>query len=238
MKRGNRIILVIIFIFVLVFGVAQFFAFPTQTPVAPSPTSSNQTSSTSTNPASAALLTTQIIQYEPSTPASSTPVEKGSCWTNSISAPFRGDAWRCSVGNGISDPCFQIPGSPNLLCGMNPANPESTSTFVLQLTQPLPKSQPVQGLQPSGQGWLVELQGGTLCSPYTGTLPFTATGEAASYGCAPGPLGGDVNIFNINSSSSIWTADIGTLATASPASTSGLPTIVSSSTVPIAVVWQ
>jgi hypothetical protein len=87
-------------------------------------------------------------------------------------------------------------------------------------------------------GWLIELQGGTLCTPFTGTLPFTADGEAATYGCAPGPLGNDIVILNINSSSSAWMADIGTLAPAPANSTSGLPVVASSSTIPIAEVWQ
>jgi hypothetical protein len=228
MQRTNKIVVVIVLVLVVAFGVTQFFSFSGFSTV--QPLSSSSTSSTNET----STVSTQIVQYEPQQPASSTPTEQGSCWTNSIAAPFRGDAWRCSVENSIEDPCFQIPGSPSLLCGANPASPDSTSSFVLQLTQALPQSQPVQGLQPSGQAWLIELQGGTLCTPFTGTLPFIATGEAASYGCAPGPLGKDVDIFNINTSSSLWTADIGTLT----ASTSSLPTITASSTVPIIAAWE
>jgi hypothetical protein len=234
MHRTNKIIVAIVIVLVLAFGFAQFFSFSGSSTVNPSSSSSSSTTASEAvqNPA------TQVVVYEPQQPASSTPIEKGSCWTNSIAAPFRGDAWRCTVGNGITDPCFQIPGSTSLLCGANPANPDATSSFVLQLTKPLPRSQPVQGLQPSGQAWLVELQGGTLCTPFTGTLPFTATGDAASYGCAPGLLGKEVDIFNINSSSTVWTADIGTLASAPANSTSGLPVITTSSTVPIVAAWE
>jgi hypothetical protein len=233
MHRTNKIIIAVVIVLVAAFGVAQFFSFSGSSTVNTPPSSSSTT-------ASGGIQTpaTQVVVFEPQQPASSTPIEKGSCWTNSIAAPFRGDAWRCTVGNGITDPCFQIPGSTNLLCGANPANPDATSIFVLQLTKALPQSQPVQGLQPSGQAWLVELQGGTLCTPFTGTLPFTATGDVASYGCAPGPLGTDVNIFNINSSSTVWTADIGTLARAPANSTSGLPIIIASSTVPVVAAWE
>ncbi len=234
MHRTNKIIVAVVLVLVVAFGITQFFSFSGFSTVQ-APSTSTLTSETSTTSAQniSGVTSTQIVQYEPQQPASSTPIEQGSCWTNSIAAPFRGDAWRCSVGNSIEDPCFQIPGSASLLCGANPADPSATSSFVLQLTQALPKSQPVQGLQPSGQAWLVELPGGTRCTPFTGTLPFTATGDVASYGCAPGPLGKDVDIFNINTSSSLWTAEIGTLTAAPVNSTSGMPIITSSSTVPI-----
>ncbi len=232
MKKANKIIVVVIFVVVILFGVGQFFAFaPSSVTTAPQAGSS----STGAGPAPA-TPSTQVIAYVPPTPASSTPVESGSCWTNSIAAPFRADAWRCAVGNGIDDPCFTISGSTStLLCNMDPADPGSTSTFVLKLTKPLPQSQTPQGLPPSNWAWLVELSDGTLCSPFTGTLPFAATGQTASYGCAPGPLGKDVMIFDgLNNSSSLWTAEIGTL---SP-SKSGPPTLASSSTVSISTVWE
>jgi hypothetical protein len=163
-------------------------------------------------------------------------VVNGSCWTNSIAAPFRADAWRCTVGNDISDPCFQLPNNKSsLLCGVNPTVQNSTSTFVLKLTKPLPSPDVPQGLQPSDWAWLVQLQGGTLCTPFTGTLPITATGDAANYGCAPGPLGNNVMIFNgLNASGSAWTAEIGTITE----TTSSLPILASSSTVPVVTVWQ
>ena len=231
MNKTNKIIVVVVLALVVLFGVGQFFASPS----AINPAASNETTSTSsqTNPATPA---TQIIAYIPPQPLSSTPMESGSCWTNSIAAPFRADAWRCTVGNSISDPCFQIPNSTNsLLCNVNPTITGATSTFVLKLTKPLPAPDVPQGLSPSNWAWLVQLADGTLCTPFTGTLPITATGDAANYGCAPGPLGTDVLIFNgLNTSSSAWTAEIGTINE----TTSSLPTIANSSTVPVATVWQ
>lgn len=231
MTKTNKIIVVVVLALVVLFGVGQFFANPS----AINPSTSNQTTSTSTQTGQIPSAT-QIIAYAPATPASSTPVENGSCWTNSIAAPFRTDAWRCTVGNSISDPCFQLPNSTSsLLCNVNPTVSNSTSTFVLHLTKPLPAPDVPPGMVPSNWAWLVQLQDGTLCTPFTGTLPITATGDAASYGCAPGPLGTDVMIFNgLNTSSSVWTAEIGTIAE----STSSLPTIASSSTVPVETVWQ
>lgn len=231
MNKRNRIIVVVVLVLVLLFGVGQFFANPSEI----NPSASNQTTSTSTQTAPVTPAT-QIVAYVPATPASSTPVESGSCWTNSIAAPFRSDAWRCTVGNSISDPCFEIPGSTStLLCNINPTTvTASTSTFVLDLTKPLPAPEIPPGLPPSNWAWLVQLADGTLCTPFTGTLPITANGEAASYGCAPGPLGDNLLIFALNSSSSAWTADVGTIAE----TTSSLPTIATSSTVPVATVWQ
>ncbi|HUC31171.1 MAG TPA: hypothetical protein VMR99_00575 [Candidatus Paceibacterota bacterium] len=226
MKKSNKIIVVVVLALVVLFGVGQFFASSTIT--APS---KNQATSTSL-----VVSATQVIAYSPSQPTSSTPLENGSCWTNSIAAPFRADAWRCAVGNGISDPCFQIPGSSStLLCGINPTVQNSTSTFVLKLTQPLPAPEVPQGIPPSNWAWLVQLADGTLCTPFTGTLPITATEDVANYGCAPGPLGDNLMIFGeLNTSSSPWMAEVGTISESS----SSLPVLATSSTVPVATVWQ
>jgi hypothetical protein len=228
MKKANKIIVVVVLALVVLFGVGQFFASSNIT--APE----NQTTSTSVQ-SSPAVPATQVIAYIPAPPASSTPVENGSCWTNSIAAPFRTDAWRCAVGNGVSDPCFEIPNnSSSLVCNVNPAVVDSTSTFLLKLTRPLPAPEVPSGPPPSNWAWLIQLADGTLCTPYTGTLPITATGEAANYDCAPGPLG-DVMIFGgLDVSSSVWTAEVGTISE----STSSLPIIASSSTVPVSTVWQ
>lgn len=231
MNKTNKIVVVVVLALVVLFGVGQFFANPSTI----DPAASNQTTSTASQ-TPPAIPATQVIAYTAIPPTSSTPVEKGSCWTNSIAAPFRTDAWRCTVGNNVSDPCFQISNSTGtLLCDINPTVLDSTSTFVLKLTKPLPTSQVPPGLAPSDWAWLVQLADGTLCTPFTGTLPVTADGEAANYGCAPGPLGKDVLIFgDLNSSSSAWTAEVGTLSE----TTSSLPTIATSSTVPVETVWQ
>lgn len=232
MNKTNKIIVVVVLVLVVLFGVGQFFAFGTP----PAATTQDETSSTSTATAPA-VPATQVIAYAAEPPASSTPTESGSCWTNSIAAPFRADAWRCMVGNSISDPCFEVTGSTStLLCNVNPTEPGSTSTFALALTKPLPAPEvPPAGSAPSNWAWLIQLADGTLCTPFTGTLPITATGQAANYGCAPGPLGNDIMIFgDLNSSSSVWTATVGTIAE----TTSSLPTIVSSTTVPVETVWQ
>lgn len=232
MKKTNKIVVVVVLILVILFGVGQFFA--PSSPATVNPT----TGTTSTLPSSQTTPTTpptRLVKYIPPQPGSATRSEQGSCWTNSIAAPFRADAWRCAVGNGISDPCFQIPQSKNLLCNINPTVINSTSTFVLKLTKPLPPAQIPQGLAPADWAWLIQLSDGTLCTPFTGTLPAIANNHSANYGCAPGPMGNGLLIFDdLNTSNNIWTADVGTLSN----STSTLPTIASSKTVPIKAIWQ
>src|SRR5260370_20647467 len=78
---------------------------------------------------------TSVIRFTPPVPSGE--VREGSCWTESI-AVGRSGAWRCMVGNSISDPCFGIPANPcELVFGANPAL--KTGGFVVKLTRPLPK---------------------------------------------------------------------------------------------------
>ena len=216
MKRANKFIVIIVFLMVVLFGVGQFFAGSLNVP-APSTNSGQATP-------------TQVIAYAPTVPASSTPVKRGSCFANSIAAPYRADAWRCTVGNAISDPCFAIAGGSNLLCGANPAIANPSSTFVLQLTKPLP-NMATPSSTPSNWAWDIQLANGTLCAPFTGTLPFTATGDIARYSCNDGSL-----IFgDINNAGNIWMAEVGSLSTAT---STFPPVIITSSTVPVSIVWQ
>lgn len=221
--KAQKITVIIVFILVILFGVCQFFA---RAPI------SNVNPQESNTP-----LATQIIHYAPPAPASSTPITKGSCWTSSIAAPYRTDAWRCMTGNAIQDPCFEINGSTStLICGVNPGSPVSTSSFILSLTKPLPAPEGSQAAAPNNWAWLVKLRDGTICSPFTGTLPFAADGEVAEYGCAPQHQGDDRMIFgDLNASSTQWMAKIGTL---SAATSTFPPPIVASSVVPVAEVWQ
>jgi hypothetical protein len=117
-------------------------------------------------------------------------------------------------------------------------NPKIQGTeFILRLTKPLPAPESPLAKPPVNWGWLVELQDGTLCSPFTGTRPFASGGESANYNCAPGPLGKDIMIFDdLNASSSVWTAKIGTLAIAT--STKGPPALESAQMINVKTVWQ
>jgi hypothetical protein len=238
----RNILIVIVLLLVLVFGVGQFFAGSNLNTVNQN-SAQTTTSSTGQNTGEPPAPTpTQVFVYSPSASiASSMPVESGSCFASSIAAPYRSDAWRCTVGNAISDPCFVIPqgatlSTPpaNLLCGANPTVINATSSFVLQLTKPLPSSTPAAGPTPSNWAWLVQLADGTVCSPFTGTRPFDASGDVAVYSCNGGP--NESMIFgDLNNSLSVWTAEIGTLSTSTKTFP---PVLVASATVPVASVWQ
>src|SRR5438132_10979837 len=92
---------------------------------------------------------TPVLVYtvHPQAPVSKT--VRGSCFAGSL-ADGRADAWRCSVGNQIMDPCFQ--GKGYLLC---PPSPRAKPVKLI-LTKPLPRSQAnkSKGLTP-GHPWLI-----------------------------------------------------------------------------------
>lgn len=166
----------------------------------------------------------------------------GACWTHSIAAPYRQDAWRCLVGNAIADPCFEAAptgGGPEyLLCGANPADPAAAHTFDLRLTRPLPrgKSTAAAPHPDAAAAWLVQLADGRLCRPFTGTRPFASSGVVAEFGC--GPLPGDESptyIFGgLNRNPRTWTAKTGTLRQAGRR----LPSLGAAHTTAIAAVWR
>lgn len=180
------------------------------------------------------VASTQVIHYVPQADALPSAMEDGYCFTDSIAAPYRADAWRCSVGNSINDPCFQISGRQDLLCTPNPTDVSATSTFVLRLTKPLPKAVVPSVAAPRNWGWFVQLSDGTICTPFTGTLPFSAEHDVANYSCNSA-MPGESMIFNgLNSSTTPWLAEVGSLST-----TGGYPpSLQSSFEIPIQTVWQ
>jgi len=175
---------------------------------------------------------TEVFHYLPPEPPAAVSTESGSCFASSIAAPYRDDAWRCTVGNAISDPCFSFGTGSSLLCGVDPSDPSAASTFILTLTAPLPKPDGhLTPATPADGAWLIKLADGTVCTPFTGTLPFSAGGDVANYGCSDKRL-----IFGINTDQVVWTAKVGTLG--APADVNSPPSLISSAEVPIAAVWQ
>jgi hypothetical protein len=119
---------------------------------------------------------TEVVRFMPEVPGGKP--QKGSCWTESI-AVSRSGAWRCTVGNGISDPCFTIAGKRGqLVCGANPAL--KSDGFILKLTKPLPKSTHAeQKVEP----WIFRLADNSVCEAMTGTLS-PVNDEPARWACA------------------------------------------------------
>jgi hypothetical protein len=119
---------------------------------------------------------TIVVRFAPSMPSGN--ARDGSCWTDSI-AVSRSGAYRCSVGNGIYDPCFTVPTNhERMVCGADPAL--RTMGFVLKLTKPLPETPPVT-LQV--EPWIIKLADGSICEAMTGTLP-AVNGQSARWSCA------------------------------------------------------
>jgi hypothetical protein len=125
----------------------------------------------------ALVAVTRVATYVPVMPDGRTVA--GSCWTRSIAAASRADAYRCMVGNTIYDPCFTLPQRGVVVCDVNPRFPRHG--FAIRLTKPLPVEPTFTGaeLRP----WLVELPGRNVCIPLTGT--HAAFGrETIGYECS------------------------------------------------------
>ena len=120
---------------------------------------------------------TEIVHFVPSAPANDT--REGFCWTHSIAASARHDAFRCTVDDEIHDPCFIVP--PNhdrLVCGADPALKKDG--FLLKLTKPLPKP---PSREHKVEPWVFRLADNSICEAMTGTLS-PVNGEAARWSCA------------------------------------------------------
>jgi len=122
------------------------------------------------------IAQTRVIRFAPPLPSEGD-TREGSCWTESI-AVTRPGAWRCSVGNAISDPCFTVAGNrDHLVCGADPAL--KADGFVLKLSKPLPKL----AHRGKGEPWIFQLSDGSICEAMTGTLS-PVNGEPARWSCA------------------------------------------------------
>jgi len=121
--------------------------------------------------------TTEVIKYISTEIPSE--IKEGHCWVNSISAPRKG-AWRCMIESSISDPCFVINGSEDLVCDFDPITGDKG--FLLKLTEPLPEDTATD-YYGQGWGWLIQLEDGITCRFITG-----ATGginnERINYYCS------------------------------------------------------
>ncbi len=123
------------------------------------------------------MSATNIVHFVPSAPTND--MRGGFCWTSSTAAPARHDAYRCTVDNGIHDPCFILP--PNhdrLVCDADPALKKDG--FLLKLTKPLPKT---SHLARRKEPWILKLADGSICEAMTGTLP-AVNGQPARWSCA------------------------------------------------------
>jgi hypothetical protein len=134
---------------------------PTSTPTArptrtstPTPTGTPTPTATATATAAATATvaptvqpTTKVYRYQPTLAAAPLPLSSdNSCWTNSIASP-RADAFRCSIGSNIHDPCFSFqrpedaPPMGVMVCPHDPRVASDDVAFVYDLSQlPSPQS--------------------------------------------------------------------------------------------------
>ncbi len=166
---------------------------PTHEVVAPIPANiaSGQPSSapTTTRPADPA---TQVLTYQPWTPQGLSPritataTTSGSCWI-SASKSMRPEAFRCTAGSTIHDPCFSSPfQSTSVACPV--LTPDDV--VVINLTAPLPYS---TGSTTGGlQAWLMVLSNGQKCSA-AGGATTTLEGMRLNYHCTNGFIYGDLD---------------------------------------------
>lgn len=137
----------------------------------PSPT---QVPTPAATPTSSLTVTeTKVIRFTPAVP---TEEREGYCWTASL-ADGRPDAYRCMIGNQISDPCFLV--GDKVVFGANPLT--NQPGFVLKLTQPLPEVRQPTSV-PDNWAWIVELADGANCSFSTGATAGVE-GKRLNYSC-------------------------------------------------------
>lgn len=104
---------------------------------------------------------TKVVKYSAATMTATKHVG-GNCWTSSI-ASQRPDAFRCTAGNEIHDPCFRID-AKSVAC----PDPAALNTgVVVALDKPLPLA---QSPPPSPQAWAMVLESGAHCNRATGTV--------------------------------------------------------------------
>jgi hypothetical protein len=171
----------------------------TSTPASTS-TPSNRPRTTSTPPPSP----TQVEIFNVLSPSGGLAVNvantvSGSCFTGS-SAIGRSDAWRCTVGNNLVDPCFQT-GAEQVLCPIG--GPWGGTGLLVNL----PANDLSNAVADKDAGtrqlpWAIELDNGWKCLGLTGATNVI-DGQRLGYGCSNGAgLYG-----NVHRSSSAWTID-------------------------------
>ena len=160
--------------------------------------------------AGSAAQTTRVTVYRPFTNGKSSTgftvvrTAKGQCFSGSVADPRR-DAWRCSIGNAITDPCFSDAAVPSWVACPEDGSPFGMRVVRLALSKALPKSLGNHGSAGQGNPWVIKLAGGMICTFLTGAT-FVFHGQRVNYGC-------DKKTFLAGSptrSSATWTITLGT----------------------------
>jgi len=123
----------------------------------------------------------------------------GTCFAASAASSSRPDAWRCSAGNGILDPCYQriLGDEKQLACPVG--GPWPANVVLLTLTQALPSEPRKETNRADTLPWALELANGQRCTLMTGAMPPVA-GMRINYGCP----GGFQVVGDIDRSQPVW----------------------------------
>lgn len=126
----------------------------------------------------------------------------GSCWTPSVVNP-RPDAWRCSVGNQIMDPCFSNLSGNKAVCMKKPWE---NSGVLINLNKPLPKRTDRASDFSQKNPWAIELDNGIRCvNDHSGTLTvFVGMTSGSTCFDATGKLISTVYLNHIDRSQPFW----------------------------------
>jgi hypothetical protein len=127
---------------------------------------------------------TELRIFVPSTDLRIARRAHGACWIGSLSNQNRRDAWRCTTGNIILDPCFDSAArDPNTVVCVD--SPWARSAVLLRLTEPLPVAAGNAGWEHPELPWALELANRDRCELATGAT-FTVRDLRANYACATG----------------------------------------------------
>ena len=138
---------------------------------------------------------------------------KGACLAGSAADP-RSDAWRCSIGNRLIDPCFSDPKAHTWVACPANGTPFGLGVIRVKLTKPLPRRLGNHGSPGQGNPWAVKLAGGNVCTFLTGAT-FVFHGKRVNYGCAKTTFLAGIPKTTFlagspNRSSPAWTITLGT----------------------------
>lgn len=123
----------------------------------------------------------------------------GKCFVVSLASPSRPDAWRCSSGNGLLDPCYQriMGDEKQLACPVG--GPWPANVILLTLNSPLPSEPRKEITRAEVLPWALELANGHRCTLFTSATAPVA-GMRINYGCP----GGFQVVGEIDRSQPVW----------------------------------
>jgi hypothetical protein len=109
-----------------------------------------------------------------------TQTTSGTCFTNSIVIE-RTDAFRCTVGNSLLDPCFST--SPTQVAC--PTGGPWTNMAIVVNVPSLPSTSGINNQGTSGEPWAIELADGAKCEGISGATNEIAN-QRLAYDCSNG----------------------------------------------------